>query len=424
MVKIFRGRVLNPISSTRIEEYTDGYIAVNDDGEITAVGRFDPKKIKGDVKHFKDCAIIPGLIDCHLHMPQLDQRGKHGSTLLDWLKKYIYPAERAFADPAVAEDIAKRFFKKLILNGTTTSMVYTTVHAHSTDLAFEIAGETGLRVIIGKVMMDRNSPPELKETTRRSLDDSVKLYEKWHGTKGGKLMYAFTPRFAPTCSEEMWKGLGELMQKTKAYLQTHLSETVGEVAVVKKMFPKYKDYTGLYEKTGCLTPRTLLAHTIYVSDSECSRIAASKAKVVHCPSSNFFLKSGRMPVELIEKARITYALGTDIGAGTSMSLFTCMRHADYIQPQVSITPAKAFYLATLGGAKVLSLDSSIGNFTVGKKADFCVVDIKAIDPRYNMDELDCGELLSLLMYRGGGRVIKHTYVDGESLDVDMKCLTL
>lgn len=419
---LFRARIINPVSRAETVEWKNGGILVDEKGKIIACGSYNSVKeiCEKDCRevHFKDQVIIPGLIDCHLHMPQLDQRGKHGATLLNWLQKYIYPAEKAFKNLSVVEDVAKRFFKKLILNGVTTSSVYVTVHPEATDLAFEIAKETGLRVAMGKVMMDQNAPTGLGETTASSLKNSLKLYEKWHGKAGGKLLYVFTPRFGPTCSEKLWKKLGGLMKETMAYLQTHISETVSEVEAVREIYPQYMDYTDLLEKNDCLTPRTILAHAIYVSPSECRRIARADAKIVHCPTSNLFLKSGRMPIEMIEAAGITYGLGTDVGAGTSMSLFTCMRHADYIQPKISVSPVTAFYSATLGGAKVLSLGNKIGNFEKGKRADFCVVDIKEIDPRYRLKDLSMGEVLSLLMYRGYGNVIRHTFVDGKKLDVD------
>ncbi len=419
---IFRGRIIHSQSPSAFQEFRDGAMAVDAKGKIIEIGTFSSlkKKISKEtpIVHFKDQVIIPGLIDCHLHLPQLDQRGKHGATLLSWLKKYIFPAEAAFKDLNVAEDVAKRFFKKLILNGVTTSSVYVTIHKKATDLAFEIAKGTGLRVIMGKVMMDQHAPAGLGETTGKSLKESVALYEKWHGANAGKLMYAFTPRFGPTCTEKLWREVGTLMKETKAYLQTHLSETLGEVERVCQLFPDYLDYTELLERNGCLTPRTLLGHVIYVSPSECRRIAAAKSKVVHCPMSNMFLKSGRMPIEMLDAAGVTYGLGTDVGAGTSMSLFSVMRYADYVQPQINITPTAAFYLATLGGARTLSLDKKVGNFEAGKRADFCVVDIRGIDPRYELKDLAGGEILSLLMYRGDGEVIRHTYVDGKKLNVD------
>ena len=420
---IFRGRIINPISQTKFEEFKDGALAVDLSGLIERVGNFKEvvlaldKKTKVVDKSGK--VIIPGLTDCHLHLPQLDLRGKHGVTLLDWLNRYIFPAEMAFSNIRVVDDVAKRFFKKLIINGTTTAAIYSTVHAKACDHAFKIAKESGLRAIIGKVMMDQYSPAGLQEETHKSLKESEELCSKWHNSCGGRLKYAFTPRFAPTCSENLMTEVGKLAEESGAYIQTHISETHGEVERVKELFPDYEDYTAVYEENLCLGPKTILGHEIHLSERELMRLAKTKTKVAHCPSSNFFLKSGRMPIERIEEHGIVYGLGTDIGAGTSMSLFTTMRHADYMQPHVEVTPQKAFYLATLGGARVLSMEHEVGNFAACKTADFCVADILGIDPRYKLRDLSGEEILSLLMYRGNSDVIKETYVAGQKLDVDV-----
>lgn len=419
---VIRGRIINPLSPNKLEEFKDGALVIDGKGKITFCGSYQNTRTlehqNTRITDRRGNAIIPGLIDCHLHLPQLDMRGKHGVTLLDWLERYIFPAESAFANLHVAEDVSKRFFKKLILNGTTTSAVYMSIHAKATDLAFKIAKASGLRVIMGKVMMDQYSPEGLCEDTHRSLKDSEELCGKWHGACGGRLNYAFTPRFAPTCSEELLLEVGRLAQEARAYIQTHIAETRAENERVHEIYPDYKDYTEVYEENGCLGPKTILGHAIHINEDEMSRLAQTKTKIAHCPTSNFFLKSGRMPIELVEEHGIHYGLGTDIGAGTSMSLFTTMRHADYIQPHIAVSPAKAFYLATLGGAKALSLDNIVGNFKTGKEADFCVVDVSAIDPRYKQADLTAEEILSLLMYRGNGSVIKETYVAGSKLDVD------
>lgn len=363
--------------------------------------------------------IIPGFVDCHLHLPQLDCRGKHGATLLDWLKRYIFPAEMAFKDLRIVDDVGKRFFKKLILNGTTTASIYVTVHAHATDHAFKLAKACGVRAIIGKVMMDQNAPDGLKEQTNWSLKQSEMLAEKWHCTAGGRLRYAFTPRFAPTCSKELFTEVGKLLQKTGAYLQSHIAETRAENERMRELHPEFADPFSIFEKTGCAGPKTILGHAIYMSDDEYRRMAQAGTKIAHCPTSNFFLKSGWMPVARVEKAGVTYGLGTDVGAGTSMSIFTEMRHADYTQLETGITPTKALYLGTLGGAKTLSMEDEIGNFDAGKCADFLVLDIRQIDYHYRLSELSTDEVLSLLMYRGDGRVVTETYVGGKKLDVDV-----
>lgn len=413
----YRARILNPVAPDRVADIPDGLLEVDAKGRVLAC-RPTPTDFKGPAVDLRGRLLIPGLVDVHSHIPQLDCRGKHGATLLDWLDRYIFPAERAFADPAVVDDVATRFFKKLILNGTTTSGLYATVHADATDRCFAIAGASGVRCFIGKVMMDQHAPAGLLEKTGDSLAASEKLCAKWHGAENGRLAYAFTPRFAPTCSLALWEEAGKLASAAGAYLQSHIAETLGENARVRELFPQFADDIALFEKAGCLGPKTILAHAIHLTDDEYRRMAKSGTKIAHCPTSNFFLKSGWMPVARVERAGVVYGLGTDVGAGTSMSVFTEMRHADYTQLESSIAPAKAFWLATMGGAGTLSMEKEIGNFEKGKHADFCVIDVAGIDPNSRLAELDTDELLSLLMYRGDGRAIEATYVGGRKLDVD------
>jgi guanine deaminase len=414
---VFRGRIINPVSPEKAEDIRDGMIAVDGAGRIAAAGPFDGGR-PGRVVDLSGKLIIPGLVDLHSHIPQLDVRGKHGATLMSWLERYIFPAEIAFSNPASVEDVAVRFFKKLVLNGTTTSGLYSTIHEDATDRCFEIAYGAGVRCFIGKVMMDGNAHEGLVERTSESLAASERLCARWNGAADGRLRYAFTPRFAPTCSLELMKGAGRLAAESGAYLQTHIAETEAENARVREKFPKYRDYVELFEDAGLLGPRTILAHAIYLTDDEFRRLAASETKVAHCPASNLFLKSGRMPVERVEAAGIVYGLGSDVGGGISMSMFNAMRDADFAQTYSTIPPVKAFYLATQGGAAALSMGDDIGSLSPGKLADFCVIDIERIDPSYRLSELAADEVLSLLMYRGDGRAVEATYVAGSRLDVD------
>jgi guanine deaminase len=417
--KAYRARIINPISAAQAKDIPDGLLVVDSKGKISACGEYSKikKSYKGKVIDCRRYFIIPGLIDCHLHLPQLDCRGKHGATLMDWLKRYIFPAEAAFRDLKVVDDVGKRFFKKLILNGTTTSAIYVTIHPAATDHAFKLARKCGVRAIIGKVMMDQNSP-NMQEDTKASLRESEKLAAKWHGAESGRLRYAFTPRFAPTCSKILLSEVGKLVAKSTAYLQSHIAETKRENRVTLETFPGAKDPFSIFEDTCCASPRTILGHAIYLTESEYKRLAVSQTKIAHCPTSNFFLKSGCLSLTRVEKAGVTYGLGTDIGAGTSLSLFAEMRHADYAQPRMSVTPAQAFYLATLGGAQTLSWSDEIGSLEQGKSADFLVLDVTKIDYHYKLNELTTDEVLSLLMYRGDGRVVRSTYVGGKKLDVD------
>lgn len=412
-----RARIIHANSKDETIDLKDGLLIIDEAGKIEYCGDFEPKLAP---KHEtqKGKIIIPGLIDCHSHIPQLDERGKHGATLLEWLEKYIFPAERAFANQAIVKDVATRFFKKLILNGTTTASLYSTVHKEATDLCFEIARASGVRTILGKVMMDANSPDGLLEDTNKSLKESEALCQKWHNSCNGRLMYAYTPRFAPTCSINLLKETAKLAKKSGAYLQSHIAETIGENERVRELYPEYKDYVELFERTGCLGEKTILAHAIHLSNNEFERLGRSKTKIAHCPTSNFFLKSGAMPVREVERAGIVFGLGSDVGAGTSMSMFSEMRRADYTQRDFAVTPNEAFYLATLGGAKSLSIDHLTGNFEPKKSADFCVLNICGIDPNYETTDMDTDDILSLLMYRGDSRVIESVWVGGQKLDVD------
>ncbi|MFH1874967.1 MAG: guanine deaminase [Pseudomonadota bacterium] len=422
-MKAYRARVINPVLPTKVADFKDGLLVIDKTGHIVQVGEYSKLKTKYQRKakliDLGPRLIIPGFVDCHLHLPQLDCRGKHGSTLLEWLTRYIFPAEKAFKDLKVADDVGKRFFKKLILNGTTTSSIYTTIHAAATDHAFKLAQKAGVRAIIGKVMMDRQVPPALLEKTNQSLAESEKLAGKWHNSAQGRLRFAFTPRFAPTCSKKLLQEVGKLVSKTDTYLQSHIAETQRENKKVLELFPEFKDPFAVFEKTGCAGPRTILGHAIYLSDQEYKRMAQTQTKIAHCPTSNLFLKSGRFPLTRAETAGITIGFGTDVGAGTSMCMLTEMRHADYTQTELTVTPTKAFYLATLGGAHALSMQHEIGNFEKGKKGDFLVLDINEIDYHYKIKELNTEEVLSLLMYRGHGNVVKSTFVQGRKLNVDV-----
>ncbi len=419
--KGIRGRIIHTLGPEEVVDIADGVLVLDAEGRIITCEPYEffvQRGVDLPLEHFKYRLIIPGLVDCHLHMPQLDQRGKFGVTLMDWLNDYILPAEASFADPKVADDVGRRFFKKLILNGTTTAAIYSTIHEGATDHAFELARIAGIRAIMGKVMMDANAPAELSETIGESLDVSQRLYDKWHGKEGGRLRYAFAPRFAPTCSLTMWRELGRMLETSEAYVQSHIAETERENALVREVFPNLPDYFSLFEETGTAGPRTLLGHAIYLSDDEYRRMAASRTRIIHCPTSNFFLKSGSMPMSRVDAAGVTFGLGTDVGAGTSMSLFAEMRHADFSQRDMNVSPVRALYLATLGGARALSMDTEIGNFEEGKYADFCVIDIKKIDYYYKIKELDTLSILSLIMYRGDSHTVEAAYVAGNRLDVD------
>ncbi|MCK4311529.1 MAG: amidohydrolase family protein, partial [Candidatus Cloacimonetes bacterium] len=277
---IIKTNILNPISSDKVEFLPDTFISISNK-KIASISKTIENQ---DFTDYSDSVCIPGLIDTHVHLSQYYVRGKHNSNLFDWLDNCTFPEELKSKDPEYARKVAQDFFTALKKAGTTTSVIYTSPFKEACNIAFETAEEMGVRAIIGKTMMDTNSPEYLLEDTETSFLESVELFEKWN-KKTELLEYVFSPRFAPVCSSQLMKMIGEFAQKKKAYIQTHLSENQDEIKLVKKLFPKYKNYTEIYEKLGILGPKTLLGHGIHLDNEELEIIKKTKSKIIHCPDS-------------------------------------------------------------------------------------------------------------------------------------------
>ncbi len=403
-MKIIKTNILNPISPEKSELLKDIFIFI-EKSKIISIS----KEIKNiDFEDYSDCVCIPGLIDTHVHLSQFNVIGKHSTNLLDWLNEYIFAEEFKSKNDDYAGKVAEEFFTTSIKSGTTTSVIYTAPFKKACDIAFEIAGEFGVRAIIGKTMMDCNSPDFLQEDTQISFDESVQLFEKWN--KATPLLeYIFSPRFAPVCSSKLMKKIGDFAQKNNAFIQTHLSENKDEIKWVKELFPNCKIYTEVYEKHNILGPKTILGHAIHLSDSELKMIKDAKSKIAHCPDSNFFLKSGAFPFEKIKNSNIDFALASDVAAGTSLSMFKMMKMCIYRQDNYAVSPEEAFYYATLGGAKVLGKKDEIGSIEVGKEADLVFMEIP------NIKEKEKTELVSELVYLGNKKEVKSVIVAGNKV---------
>ena len=370
--------------------------------------------------------IFPGLIDCHTHLPQYSAVARGESELLPWLRQHIFPAERDFTGPKAREE-APQFFHELARHGTTTAMVFAAIYEDSCEIGFEAAKESGLRVILGKMMMDLGSYGQLqpKKVLSVSLVESERLCRKWHRAEDGRLEYAFSPRFAVTCSEKMMRNAAELAARFEAYLQTHLAENREEIEKVHHLFMSAQDYTDVYEKCGLLTPRTVLGHCIHLSPREIGAIAAAQSSIAHCPSSNLFLGSGLIKLDQILKAGIAVGLGSDVAAGPELNMWQVMRAAIDVQKartayEPNLRPLRAsesFYLATQGGARALGKSKIIGTLDAGKEADFVVVDLSSLLPyvkdRQSLNGLSTEDVLALSIYRGGPHSILETYVRGK-----------
>ena len=357
--------IVNPISPEEIQFLPKQVISI-EESKISAITPLSEFQGRIDEDRSNEYA-LPGFIDLHTHLSQYYIRGLYEPALLPWLNKYVFPEEERSKNIEYAEKLSRDFFSAMLKTGTTTCVIYTAPFFSACDMAFEIAKETGIRALIGMTMMDMNCPENLPQNSHKTLEESILLYEKWHG-KNAKLDYIFTPRFAPTCSLELMKEVVKYAIEHNAWIQTHLSENKEEIEMVKEIFG-YKSYTEVYQKAGLLTQHSIFAHCIHLNDEEIKMLAENKCKIAHCPDSNFFLKSGEFPLQKIEEAGIEYGLGSDVGAGTSLNMLYHTKMMNYRQSDYPVLPAKALYHITLGSAKLLGVDEIIGSLEIGKEAD-------------------------------------------------------
>jgi guanine deaminase len=328
----------------------------------------------------RDSLILPGFIDCHVHYPQTQIIGAYGEQLLDWLNKYTFVAEQQFADVAHARAVAEIFLDECLRNGTTTVATFCTVHAHSVDAFFEAAAKRGMRVIAGKVLMDRNAPGALLDTAQRGYDESKALIDRWHGK--GRALYAVTPRFAPTSTVEQMELAGALWKENPGtYLQSHVSENRSEVEYARSIYPERSGYLDIYDHYGQLGPRAIYGHGIWLTEAELQRMHESGTATAHCPTSNMFLGSGLFDLRKAkQKDRpVRVGLATDVGAGTTLSMLRTMGAA-YQVAQLgggTLSAPHALHLATRGAAQALYLEDKLGTIAVGMEADLIVLDMKS-----------------------------------------------
>jgi guanine deaminase len=401
------------------EYFADGLLLV-DNGKISAIGHASDLLATLDaaveVIEYKDALITPGFIDTHIHLPQTGMVGSYGEQLLDWLNTYTFPCEKQFADPAHAAEVADIFLKELLRNGTTTALVFGSVHKESVEAFFQAAEKLDLRMIAGKVMMDRNAPDYLTDTPESGYADSKALIERWHGK--GRLHYAVTPRFAPTSTPEQLTLAGQLLTEyPDLYMQTHISENLQEVEWVKALFPERSGYLDVYDHFKLLGQRSVFAHGVHLCDAECARLAETGSAISFCPTSNFFLGSGLFNLPMTEKHKVNVGMGTDVGGGTSFSILQTLNEAyKVMQLQgAKLSPFKSLYLATLGGARALRLENKIGSLQPGNEADFLVLDYHATPLlSYRLKQAkNIEETLFVLMTLGDDRTVQETYSAGQ-----------
>jgi guanine deaminase len=366
--------------------------------------------------------VVPGFVDAHVHYPQTDRIAAHGEQLLDWLERHIFPAEKAFVDKAHADAVAAFFLDELLRNGTTSALVYPTVHPQSVDALFEAASARDMRVISGKVLMDLG-PQGLNDTVASGRAESEALMRRWRAV--GRLGYAITPRFALASSDAQLADAGALLaEHPDVLMHTHLAENVRECAEVAARFPEAADYLDVYDRFGLVTKRSIFAHGIHLPDRACGRLRQSGAGVAVCPSSNLFLGSGYFDFAQAERHGLRLGLGTDIGAGTTFSLLHTQGLA-YQAAQAkgtTLDPFRALWLATAGSADLLHIGDRVGGLEPGQEADFLVLDPQATPL---LARRTCGaelaERLFALQVLGDDRAVARTYLLGRcAWNRDMK----
>ena len=401
------------------EYFEDGLLLI-EDGRVLQCGPAKPAltQLSENIPatDYSGKIIIPGFIDSHIHYPQTDIIASYGAQLLEWLNKYTFPTEARFGMLSYAQEVAEFFLDELLRNGTTTAMVMPTIHPESVEALFSAAQKRKLRLISGKVLMDRHAPENLRDTPQQAFELSRDLIEKWH--KRDRLLYAITPRFAPTSSDAQLTEAGKLAELyPDTYIHSHVAENLEEVAWVKKLFPWSRSYLDVYDQFSLLRERSLFAHGIHLDETDRARLHNSGAALAFCPTSNTFLGSGLFDLESNRQHHIRVGLATDVGGGTSFSMLQTLSEAYKVQQLAGrqLAPAQGIYLATLGSAQALYLDNKLGNFSAGKEADFIVLD-KQATPLMSRRLQACDtieETLFVFMMLGDDRAIYASHIMGE-----------
>jgi guanine deaminase len=423
-VTVLRGRVLtfvdapHGIDDTASYRYIeDGAVVIGPDGKIIMIGDFKPEAAAHHrVIDHRPHLILPGFIDPHIHMPQMQVIGSYAANLLEWLNTYTFIEEQKFGDAAHAARIASRFCDELIRHGTTTASAYCSVHPQSADAYFAAAQQRNMLMLGGKVMMDRNAPAALCDTPQRAYDETKAGIARWHGK--GRNHYVISPRFAITSSPgqlEMAEALAR--EFPELHIQTHVDENVGEIELAHELYPNMPDYLGIYERYHLLGPKTLLGHCIHLTEREVGVLAESRSVAVWCPTSNLFIGSGLFDRDRLQTAGVRLGVATDVGGGTSYSMLRTLDEG-YKVLQLRgqrLDPLTSFYMMTLGNARALSLEDRIGSLERGRDADLVVLDSRATPQmalRMETVESLANELF-LLQTCGDDRAVAETYVMGQ-----------
>jgi len=391
-------------------------------GKIAAVGEADTLRAshpEAQISDHGDSLIMAGFVDSHAHFSQTAIIASWGKRLIDWLNTYTFPEETRFVDTAYAAQIAETYLDLNLANGITTACAFCTIHPQSVDAYFAASQNRGLRMLGGKVMMDRNAPDGLRDTAQSGYDESKALLQKWHGVD--RLSYTITPRFAPTSTEAQLEATGALWgEHPDCLMQTHLSEQREEITWVKDLFPDSIDYLDVYERFGLLGPGAVMGHSIYLSDREWDAIRDAGASIAHCPTSNAFIGSGLFHATRSHALGIRTGLATDVGGGSSFSMLRTMA-SSYEIGQLrgdALHPAQLLYMATQGSADALHIGDKVGNLEAGREADIVVINLAStpvIEQRVQAAQ-NLWETVFPTIMLGDDRAIDAVYIAGNQVN--------
>ncbi|MDE1185904.1 MAG: guanine deaminase [Pantoea sp.] len=415
----FTGLASQPDTIADQARYLEDGVLTLRDGKVVSLESWETAQTHINLANLTDLRgklIVPGFIDTHIHYPQTEMIGAFGEQLLEWLNQYTFPVESQYHCPDHAAQMSAFFLHQLLANGTTTALVFGTVHPQSVDALFSAAEQLNMRLIAGKVMMDRNAPAYLTETPQASYLQTRDLIKRWHNR--GRLSYALTPRFAPTSSPQLLEKVSQLRAEfPDTWLHTHLSENPQEIAWVKELFPEHEGYLDVYHQHQLTGKRSVFAHCLHLEDHEWQCLHDTDSSIAFCPTSNLFLGSGLFNIKRCWQQGVRMGIGTDVGAGTTFNLLQTLGEAYKVGQlqRYKLSACEAFYHATLGGAHALDLDHAIGNFNPGKEADFVVLDpaVSALQQLRYANSKDIWEKLFVLMTLGDDRNIAQTWVNGQ-----------
>lgn len=432
---VYRGTFIHSTREAALQILEDALLGVDSQGKIAFIGKGADHNRLSQTFRFNSSGItqlgeheffMPGMVDTHIHASQYSYAGTAlDLPLLQWLNTYTFPVESRFEDLEFAHKVYTQVVKRTLRNGTTTACYFATIHTDASLLLGQIAHDFGQRALVGKVCMDRNnSVKHYKETSQESKEETSRFITEFLKKKYPLVKPVVSPRFAPTCTGALLGQLGEIAKNNNVHIQSHISENVEEVKLVKELFPESKSYTDLYHKYNLLTDKTVMAHGCHLSDEELALFRETGASLSHCPNSNISLCSGVLNVRNVLKHKVKVGLGTDVAGGYSASILDAMRRAMDSSKVLTIqnpenktlTFEEVFRLATLGGSQALSLDEQTGNFEVGKDFDALRVNVTA--PGGPIDLIQCDGpkiLLEKFLNLGDDRNIVEVFVAGRKV---------